>query len=692
MARTVAGAAVEGITSGLNTGLRLRGAQVAEEQLARRNAQEDEDRATQAADRARKLEREADDEAMKALEQQQAALLAEGEGLAARYGDAVPEDVGGAYARRKNEVFGARDALLRKRYEPVLKKRQQAMQDLVSRLETGQVNIDDVPDADLYQAFRTATRRDPKDLMSADGKPSRVSQATTDLMTGIQTGNEGMTLAAANVLAEPELKVGVGHDSPRGGKIVGKEIIKLIPHPENPEEFLPVIRVYVKKGDGKSDKPNGATGYYDAPVTENRTGDPDDPVKSISIKKAMDYAAQLQTLSTTLDRPDLRKKLERGAAEAAKDPEDFLAAFYALKGRSTPKLEFKTVPQGSRLVGLDPKGKVVVDIEGADKPATGLAGNVEAVQAYANENGISFEEASALFQKRGLLRAPGKGAGGVGGGGGLDMPGSKGKKGAELLATLSEDDATIVEGLANGTIKPAEISQKGNRREKMVALAKRFDPTADFGPNGKLKDVPAPAQKALLENNTNRERVLRALRLVGGAPPRAGEEGSVDKNATGLKGYIPNKWLNRMDPKGVEARAAIAELGSLIVHDRSGAAVTAAEFPRLAPFIPDEKDDDEAVVKKLKSFARIYQEETDALQGAYSAENGYKTFKVGRGGAEGSWDAPPGAPKPSKPAQPGKPAAQGGTPPPAALKEGAVTTFRNGTRWTLRGGQPVQVQ
>ncbi len=44
------------------------------------------------------------------------------------------------------------------------------------------------------------------------------------------------------------------------------------------------------------------------------------------------------------------------------------------------------------------------------------------------------------------------------------------------------------------------------------------------------------------------------------------------------------------------------------------------------------------------------------------------------------------------PGKPGAPAAAGGTPPPTALKEGAVTTFRNGQRWTLKGGQPVQVQ
>jgi hypothetical protein len=34
----------------------------------------------------------------------------------------------------------------------------------------------------------------------------------------------------------------------------------------------------------------------------------------------------------------------------------------------------------------------------------------------------------------------------------------------------------------------------------------------------------------------------------------------------------------------------------------------------------------------------------------------------------------------------------GSTPPTDRLKEGVVTTFKNGQKWTLRGGQPVQVQ
>jgi hypothetical protein len=238
-----------------------------------------------------------------------------------------------------------------------------------------------------------------------------------------------------------------------------------------------------------------------------------------------------------------------------------------------------------------------------------------------------------------------------GGGPGLDVPPipPRGLSGPAILESLNEDDATIVEGLANGSIRPSEISTRGNRRERMIALAKRFDPTADFGPDGRLKEVPAAVRTGLLANMTNLRRAQRALRLVGGAPAQEGE--TQDPNATGLKGYLPNQLLNRLDPKGVEARGAVADLGSLVIHERSGAAVTAAEFPRLAPFIPTDRDDPDAVKKKLRAFVRVYQEEIQAVQDLYSKESGYKGLNMPAknqpppasdtpGSVSGSWDAP----------------------------------------------------
>jgi hypothetical protein len=125
------------------------------------------------------------------------------------------------------------------------------------------------------------------------------------------------------------------------------------------------------------------------------------------------------------------------------------------------------------------------------------------------------------------------------------------------------------------------------------------------GGTGIGKPLPPSLSKPLLENQQNLRRAEKALLLA-----RGGSVGGIkgDKESTGLKGMLPNQMLSRVDPEGVATRAAIADLGSLVIHDRSGAAVTAAEFPRLAPFIPTEKDDAETVQKKLKGFVSTYRD------------------------------------------------------------------------------------
>lgn len=81
------------------------------------------------------------------------------------------------------------------------------------------------------------------------------------------------------------------------------------------------------------------------------------------------------------------------------------------------------------------------------------------------------------------------------------------------------------------------------------------------------------------------------------------------KDAFGLANLMPGAETIRQysNPEGVDARAAVANIGSLKLHDRSGAAVTAAEFPRLRPFIPNQFDKPETIVKKLTGMKEEYQ-------------------------------------------------------------------------------------
>lgn len=184
----------------------------------------------------------------------------------------------------------------------------------------------------------------------------------------------------------------------------------------------------------------------------------------------------------------------------------------------------------------------------------------------------------------------------------------------------------------------AEDARDRRQQNAIDAAERRANKTAEDKAQG--KPLPISAAKALLDNQTNLRRAQTALALASGETVD-GLKGDTD--ATGKKGWVPNQVLNRMDPAGVDTRAAIADLGSLVIHDRSGAAVTASEFPRLAPFIPTEKDDAATVKKKLTQFTRNYQAVIDDTTEFYRS-SGYKVpievLKSGKGDGKSSPASP----------------------------------------------------
>ena len=149
------------------------------------------------------------------------------------------------------------------------------------------------------------------------------------------------------------------------------------------------------------------------------------------------------------------------------------------------------------------------------------------------------------------------------------------------------------------------------------------DGTTTINTGGNLKSIPNAAVSSLTGNFGTLSRIDESLKETEKVP-----------HATNyLKGvvneYAPNV-INRIDPDGAAARAALGDLGSTIIHDRSGAAVTASEYPRLRPFIPTAYDDAETVKMKLKRFRQIVAEETRLYADNFNEEMGYKRPK--------SWD------------------------------------------------------
>jgi len=105
-------------------------------------------------------------------------------------------------------------------------------------------------------------------------------------------------------------------------------------------------------------------------------------------------------------------------------------------------------------------------------------------------------------------------------------------------------------------------------------------------------------------------------------------------------GNMPPDIQQRIDQDGVDVRAAIGDIGSLIIHERSGAAVTVSESPRFRPFVPLITDTPETAKKKLVKLLGMIADEQAAMESEYSQEQGFRGFA--------GTNAPQGQPRPAQ--------------------------------------------
>lgn len=177
---------------------------------------------------------------------------------------------------------------------------------------------------------------------------------------------------------------------------------------------------------------------------------------------------------------------------------------------------------------------------------------------------------------------------------------------ANLEAQAKESAAKLASQMEQARLRSEDvrlgIEQRREAAQLMADLKRQHDQvllqlsrmTQDK--KSEPKPLPSSQSKAWVENNSALRTIDQALQTIEANP-----------KAFGLKNVLPEAMNQRLDPKGVEARAMVGNLGSLKIHDRSGAAVSAMEFPRLRPFVPDVRyDDAKTIKKKLELFAREY--------------------------------------------------------------------------------------
>lgn len=116
---------------------------------------------------------------------------------------------------------------------------------------------------------------------------------------------------------------------------------------------------------------------------------------------------------------------------------------------------------------------------------------------------------------------------------------------------------------------------------------------------------------AKMENNTSIQQIDDAINAVKENP-----------NAFGLKNYLGQNVMQRMDERGVDPRAKVANIGAVKIHDLSGAAVSATEAPRFSPFVPNATDTPEKIISNLENMKKGIQE-TENQRNKRLSESGY---------------------------------------------------------------------
>lgn len=472
--------------------------------------------ATDAHTRARQEKRQEQADAM-ALEQRNytrdrqgrvdtmAALDAQGKLLAteAAAGHATPEAqeeftrrVQG-FSQRRNEVLGEVSG-----YD-INKVEQDAIAD-VKKLQEGQFD-----GVNLKRASAVATKRPHTDYLRVDGKPSVVEQAGEDFMTGMESKDEKTMLRGVNVMYAPELKKGVGSKSPHG-TIVAKEVVGLDldprSHPDDPH-FVPRIRVYVNtgkelRGPLPEGVPAGATGYYDAPMTKNRSSEPDDPVKSIGLQQALDFMELQGQWVEAMNTPEAQEKLRMEADQPDFDENQYLQAKFMVGADGGKKTTKDTaLPAGGDVLRTtyDAKGNVVKDerISGRPKePSSASKGamqqKIDAISRLATEEGgniLTKAEADAKIKKltdRETEPKPARGSGGGGGGG----------AGGKIHKTEKDSEGYLVGVFKDGSTKRLLIDGKPVRSQDFEKRVDKVAHTMSTGIGGLGKSTEAVRKEA----------------------------------------------------------------------------------------------------------------------------------------------------------------------------------------------------
>jgi len=336
--------------------------------------------------------------------------------------------------------------------------------DLASRLLNGDVNINQVPGADLARMHAAMTGM-------KDEEWAQVPQAIKDANTALSSNNMPLALRSLNVLMTPELKRGLGQPSAHGGNVISKSIVDAVPAlaqngaQGNPDQLLPVVRVVTDQIG-----PDGQNLYYDAPMTED--GSVEGKIVPISIQQTIDRMRHLATLDTAFGHPELAAKLAAGRKETKEENDANLDRLRAVAVTRAAGLKMDATSAKMAAIHrfavennmTDQQGAITMQdmglFPGAPKRTTALQdeearARIDMLKARANV----------------LWKTPPKSASG-----GALLPGADfTKTGPDFLATLEPQDQTTVRAIVDGREKVENVSVRNGRREAITAAVAQYD-------------------------------------------------------------------------------------------------------------------------------------------------------------------------------------------------------------------------
>lgn len=502
MAGSIGEAAAQGLDRGFRFALDMRDR---EEQRARQKKLDDQVEQ----DRLRTQQRQDRNDKLTALTAQEAALRAEGEAMQAAPGGPTPEAMQ-SFTTRQQGLGAAKNQLLTEMGGYDFEKERAAGMEDIKALQGG--DLSKLKPGQFTRAITVATKRNPRDYLRVDGKPAAVETAAADFMEGMQGGDDQRMLRGLNVLFAADLANGVGEKSPHGGTIVGKRFDGFIPDPNSsPDDprIIPTIRVYVSNGKKEQsgdeirsrrgmdpDAPEGATGYYLAPLTKDRSSRDDAPVRSIGMREGMDFIGNHMHLVELMNSPEAQRQLELDA-QTGWDPQQYVTALAQLgvkkqsKGESTTT--YTSLPRGGAVLAVtkDAKGNVTserqITQEGAGgKPAaSGKPGTmqqqIDAIDALVEDGTLTEEEGTQ--RKRALAtkvttgtKAQGLAAAQPGGSGGGRGGTTSDKKLGRMLQSLKEDRLALEKKKDAALAEYKADIQDATKKQREAAKAK-YDST-----------------------------------------------------------------------------------------------------------------------------------------------------------------------------------------------------------------------